>query len=120
MNLSPKLKIFSYTLFIIGELYLLILLSTFPRQYSFAYSRAHDYLGIALFFIEFIFSVWILLQLRNYSVLINFVITVSGMFIGLISIIKIVDLLFVGQSVGSIGFALLMCINFPEALQSYL
>ncbi|MCL5047755.1 MAG: hypothetical protein M1374_03050 [Firmicutes bacterium] len=120
ISASHKLKRIAYVFSVIGELYLLVLLSTFPRRYSFAYSRAHDYLGIALFFIEFIFSLWILLRIQSYSSAINFAITASGMAIGLISILKVADLLFVGQSVASIGFALLVCLNFPQVISPYL
>ncbi len=114
----PKSKFLTYILFFLGELYLLILLSTFPREYSFAYSRAHDYLGIALYAAEFVFSIWITGKIHRPKAFVAFFLTTCGMFVGLLSILKVVDLLFIGQAIGEVGFAIVLCTGLPLILLS--
>jgi len=109
----------AYAIFLIGFLYLMVLVSTFPRHLSFAYSRVHDYLGIALFVIEFLMSLWIIIKKHTNRSLGVFGLEIIGMLIGLLTILKFVHLLYVGQTVGTIGFGLLMIIYLPQILNNF-
>jgi len=98
----------AYSLALIGLLYLLVLLSTFPRHYSFVYSEAHDYLGIALYAIEFIFSLYLLISFFSYELLSAFIIEVAGMMMGLLSILAVVHFLYWGQVIGGVSFGYIL------------
>ncbi len=111
-----KFKKIAYVIFLIGLLYLLVLLSTFPRHLSFAYSMAHDYLGVALYVIEFFMSLWLIIKKHTSIGMLIFSIEIMGMLIGLLAILKFVHFLYVGQIIGSIGFGLLIIIYLPNVL----
>lgn len=99
-------------------LILIVLISTFPRHFSFTFSDIHDYLGIALFSYQLIFSIWMVANnanLRSWAFLLT---QISGSVVGLLSITKVIHFLFIGQFVGSLGFALSLCLIFPVILQS--
>lgn len=95
----------------------LVLVSTFPRHFSFTFSYIHDYLGIAQFIVELFVSLWILIKLKNkFGVWAFFIVQTTGFVIGLLSILKVVDLLFDGQFVGSVGFGCLLIFVLPSLI----
>jgi hypothetical protein len=97
-----------------------VLISTFPRHFSFTFSVIHDYLGIALFSYYIIISIWIVLKQYSPLALALLSIEAIGSTIGLLSTLKITHLLFVGQIIGALGFGLLLCIVFPKIINNQL
>jgi hypothetical protein len=109
----PKLLI------ILVGLILLVLISTFPRHISWTYSNIHDYIGIALYSYEFFLSLWFVLTLKTSRLLVYLAIQAAGSIIGLLSILKIIHFLYVGQIIGGIGFALLLVYSLPNIVDIY-
>jgi len=115
---SVKLNRLALILYILGLLYFLVLISTFPRRFDFIYSDIHDYLGIALFAYEFFISIWFLLKEKSQSTIIFFIVEVIGSMIGFLSILKYIHFLFIGQFIGTVGFGFLLIITFPKIIES--
>src|ERR1019366_2049847 len=90
-----------------------VLLSTFPRHHSLAYSEIHDDLGIALFAYEFVLSVWIVVKRHSLAASLMLLTEAIGSIIGLLSILEIIHFLFIGQLIGAAGFGLLLATIFP-------
>jgi hypothetical protein len=102
----------------LGLLESAVLLSTFPRHIAWTYSVIHDDLGIALFTYEFCWSVW--LVAHRYSPLAALMLGVEavGSLIALVSILKLVHLLFIGQGVATGGFSILLVGFFPALIRA--
>jgi hypothetical protein len=115
-GLRPDRKWYGLALTGLAVLDLLVLVSTYPRHLSLLYSEIHDDLGIALFAYEFIWSLWLLIRGWSRETAALFSIEVGGSFVGLLSVLKIVHLLYYGQIIGSIGFGLLLVRVFPRII----
>jgi hypothetical protein len=98
----------------VAVLDLLVLASTYPRHINLLYSEIHDDLGIALFAFEFVCSIWLLISGWSRQTVLFFSIEVAGSLAGLLSILKIVHLLYYGQMIGGVGFGLLLVGVFPR------
>jgi hypothetical protein len=109
-------KIYAATLLVVAALDLLVLVSTYPRHINLIYSEVHDDLGIALFVFEFALSLWCLVRGWNQSTTALFSVELVGSIIGLLSILKLVHLLYYGQVVGGLGFGLLLITTFPRLI----
>ncbi|HUC96033.1 MAG TPA: hypothetical protein VMR76_03735, partial [Candidatus Saccharimonadia bacterium] len=94
----------------------LVLISTFPRHFSFTFSDIHDDLGIALFAYEFFISIWFVLRLKTIQSVSLLILEILGSLIGLLSIIKIIHFLFIGQMIGALGFGLLLVSCLPNII----
>ena len=88
----------------VAVLDLLVLASTYPRHINLLYSEIHDDLGIALFAFEFVCSIWLLISGWSRQTALFLSIEIAGSLVGLLSILKIVHLLYYGQMVGGVGF----------------
>jgi hypothetical protein len=102
---------------ILAGLTLLVLISTFPRYLKTIYSTIHDDFGIALYSYEFLLSIWFILKIRTRLSVSLFTVEFLGSFIGLLSILKVIHLLYVGQFIGAAGFGALMVLIFPAILE---
>jgi hypothetical protein len=100
----------------IAVLDLLVLVSTYPRHINLSYSEIHDDLGIALFSYEFVYSIWLVVRWWHRGAALLFSIEVGGSLVGLLSILKVVHLLYYGQVIGGIGFGLLLVRVFPRVV----
>jgi len=120
LKLDSNLQWQSICLVVLAFLYFLVLISTFPRHISFTYSDIHDYLGIVLFIYQFFLSIWLLRKNHNLTLVLFFCIESGGSIVGLMSILKVVDLLYVGQMIGGLGFGLVFVIAFPEYIETSL
>ena len=120
LKLNNNLWRMACLLLILGLLNLLVLLSTFPRHSSWTYSDIHDDIGIVLYAYEFLVSVWIVLKIKTSKSLLFILIEAIGSIIGLLSILKIVHFLFIGQFVGALGFGLLLVTIFPVIIETRL
>jgi hypothetical protein len=112
----PGRRYYGLALVGIAVLDLLVLVSTYPRHLNLLYSEIHDDLGIALFVYEFVFSIWLLARGPKRVTAACFALEVGGSFVGLLSILKVVHLLYYGQMVGGIGFGLLLVLVLPRAV----
>jgi len=95
-----------------------VLISTFPRHFSWTFSYIHDYLGVALFYIELGLTIWFVSKRKTALTALFLVIELIGQVIGLFSILKTVQLLLVGQLLASFGFGLFLVIIFPDILRT--
>ena len=98
----------------VAVLDLLVLVSTYPRHINLLYSEVHDDLGIALFAYEFVLSIWLSVRGWGRQAAVFFLIEAGGSLVGLLSILKVVHLLYYGQMVGGIGFGLLLVRVLPR------
>jgi len=114
VRVRPDQKWYGLTLVGIAVLDLLVLVSTYPRHINLSYSEVHDDLGIALFAYEFVWSIWLLVRGWGREAAGLFSIEVGGSLVGLLSILKLVHLLYYGQIIGAIGFGLLLVRVFPR------
>jgi hypothetical protein len=108
VRVRPDRKWYGFTLVGVAVLDLLVLVSTYPRHINLLYSEVHDDLGIALFAYEFVWSLWLVIRGSRRATTAFFSIEVAGSLVGLLSILKIVHLLYYGQMIGGIGFGLLL------------
>jgi hypothetical protein len=116
MTTYPTRRRYGLALVGIAVLDLLVLVSTYPRHINLLYSEIHDDLGIALFAYEFVFSIWLLVRSPGRATVACFALEVGGSLVGLLSILKVVHLLYYGQMLGGIGFGLLLALVLPRAL----
>jgi hypothetical protein len=113
-RVRPDRKWYGLALVGVAVLDLLVLVSTYPRHINLSYSELHDDLGIALFAYEFVWSIWLLIRGWGREAVGLFLIEVGGSLVGLLSILKIVHLLYYGQIIGGIGFGFLLVRVFPR------
>lgn len=118
LKISRALRKMAGLLLIMALLYVLVLISTFPRHISWTYSEIHDYLGVVLFAYEFMLAVWFVLKRRNIKIIMMFTIEFIGSLIALLTVLNFFNLLFVGQAVASLGFALLLVTCFPAMAEA--
>lgn len=116
VHLSSGSRRIAALLVVMALLNILVLLSTFPRHRSLAYSELHDDLGIVLFAYQFVLSIWFVAKRHNLQSSLMLLTQAIGSLIGLLSIIKIIHFLFIGQLVGAAAFGLLLVIVFPAVL----
>ncbi|HUD05949.1 MAG TPA: hypothetical protein VMR18_03510 [Candidatus Saccharimonadales bacterium] len=108
-----------YLLFFLALQELLVLISTFPRHISFMFSDIHDYLGIVLFTYQLVLSIWFILKIKNYKSTLILIGEFLGNTIGLLSILKVIHFLFIGQFIGAIGFGVLLVTCLPTIIEKY-
>jgi len=113
IQMSRSLRIVAGLLLLLSLLYMLVLISTFPRRISWTYSVIHDDLAIILFAYEFLLSLWLVVKPNNINVIAAFLIELGGSFIALLTVLNFFNLLFVGQTVAGLGFALLLITRLP-------
>jgi hypothetical protein len=107
----------AYLLLVLGLLELAVLLSTFPRHIAWTYSVIHDDLGIALFAYEFCWAVWLVARRCTLLAGLLLVLQSMGSLVALLSVLKVVQLLFVGQLIATIGFSLVLVSIFPHTVE---
>ncbi len=104
-------------LVVIAVVDLFVLASTYPRHLSVTYSEIHDDLGIALFAYEFVLAAWLSLRTWRYSTALCLVVQIGGSLLGLLSVLKVLHLLYWGQMIGGLGFAALLATAFPRIVE---
>ena len=101
----------------LAVLELLVLATTFDRKANHIYYLAHDYIGVAMFLYEFALSAWVTAKSRSYLAALFLAVGSAGSLLGMLSLLGIASLLFVGQITGAIGFGLVICVGFPAAVE---
>ncbi len=112
----PDQRWYAFGLAGVAVLDLLVLVSTYPRHINLLYSEIHDDLGIALFAYEFVLSIWLSIRGRTPRAAVCFSIEAGGSLVGLLSVLKLVHLLYYGQMIGGTGFGLLLVLVVPGVL----
>lgn len=120
LAMDHSLRVKAGLLLLIALLDFLVLVSTFPRHLGTAYYEVHDYLGVALYAYEFVLSVWFILRQPYLRRITIFAVQSGGSLIGLLSSLKVIQLLYLGQIIGAIGFGLLLMTAFPAIIKAEL
>jgi hypothetical protein len=98
----------------IALLELLVLVSTYPRHLRIGYEYLHDVLGVGLFFYQFALAVWLVRRQRQAAAFILILCQAAGALVGLLSLFKVIHLLFIGQIVGALSFGVLLVTVLPR------
>lgn len=114
--LGRRFKYLARYLNILCVLTLLVFVSTFPRRFGAVFTDFHDYISMVLFGYEFILAVWLIFKRTRIDTLVYALIMFAGSLVGLLSAIHKLHLMFVGQMVGSLGFALLLVFVLPKVI----
>ncbi len=105
---TTTLRRFTRALQAVCVVELLVLVSTFPRHFSFTFSYIHDYLGVVQFAVEFLLATALVLRRPRALAWGGLAVEVAGSLAGLLSALKVDHLLFWGQVVGSLGFSVVL------------
>ena len=120
LKLGSRLAYIARALMLLSVLTLIVFISTFPRHYNFTYSDIHDDLGIVLYSYEFLISVWIVMKRPTAMAKALLSMQAIGSMVGLLSALKVIHFLFLGQIVGAAGFGLLIGIILPKVIETEL
>ncbi len=98
----------------------LVYITTFPRRFGVIFSDIHDNISIALFGYELLLAFWLLFKRFSLDTIAYLLIMLIGTTIGMLSAVHVVHLMYVGQMVGSFGFALLLVLVLPKVVATEL
>ena len=96
----------------------LVFITTFPRRFGDIFSDIHDNVSKFLFFYEFLFAMWMLYKHTKLDAIFYLLIMTTGSLIGLLSSMHLLNLMFIGQMVGALGFALLLVLVLPKIVDA--
>lgn len=116
--LNKKFKSLARCLNILSLLLFLVFITTFPRRFGMVFSDIHDNVSKLLFAYEFFITLWLISKRPKRDTLIYALIMTTGSLIGLLSSMHILNLMFVGQMVGALGFALLLVKILPKVVEA--
>ncbi len=116
MLMSPRFKYLSRYLRVLSVLLLLVFVTTFPRRFGIVYSDIHDNVSKVLFGYEFVLACWLVFERHTLETIGYMFVMTGGSLIALLSSLHVLHLMFVGQMLGAIGFALLLAIVFPKVI----
>lgn len=120
MLMNRRFKYLVRYLNILCVLILLVFFSTFPRRFGLIFSDIHDNISIVLFGYEFLLALWLVFKRPKPDTIGYMLIMAVGSLIGLMSSLHMINLMFVGQMVGTLGFALLIVIVLPKVVAAEL
>ena len=118
--LDKRFKNLARYLNILCVFMLLVFISTFPRRFGTIFSEIHDNISIALFGYEYLLAIWLVYKRPRLQTLGFMLIMTVGSLIGLFSSLHIINLMFVGQMGGALGFALLLVYVLPKVIDQEL
>lgn len=118
--LNRRFKHLARYLNILSALMLLVFVTTFPRRFGVIFSDIHDNISIFLFGYEFLLALWLVLKRPKLDTITFMLIMATGSLVGLFSSLHIIHLMFVGQMVGALGFALLLVLILPKVISTEL
>lgn len=96
----------------------IVFLSTFTRHINLALSDTHVVLGSILYAYYFALAAWATHtrpSVLNISLL---ALGIAGSLIALLSLARIIHILFIGQMLGWAGFAILLCLALPRIVEA--
>jgi len=97
-----------YLLYVYSGLLLVTLLSTYGYKLNVGLKDAHIAIGVAAITFELVASVWIYIQLRGAWDTVFVVLQVAGSAVAGLTVLGALHLLFLGQALADVGFALLL------------
>jgi hypothetical protein len=120
MQLSSRFKFLARYLVVLCGIMLLVYVTTFPRRFGDVYSDIHDNVSKFLFVYELFLATWLVAKHHTIQSFAFLFIMIGGSFIGLLSSLHVLHLMFVGQMVGALGFGLLLVYILPKVIESQL
>jgi hypothetical protein len=114
--LNRRFKYLARYLNILCILLLLVFVSTFPRRFGATFSDIHDNVSKILFGYESLLAFWLVFKRPTIDTISYMLIMTVGSLVGLLSSMHIINLMFVGQMVGALGFALLLVFILPKVV----
>lgn len=105
---------------ILCAILLLVFITTFPRRFGDVFSDIHDNVSKLLFAYEFLFALWMLYKRIKLDAICYLLIMAAGSLIGLFSSMHLLNLMFVGQMLGALGFALMLVFILPKVVSTEL
>lgn len=120
MLLNRRFKYLARYLHILCILIVLVFVSTFPRRFGLVFSDIHDNVAIALFGYEFLLALWLVWKRPTLETIGYMLIMAGGSLVGLLSSLHVINLMFVGQMMGTLGFALLLVVVLPKVVAKQL
>lgn len=118
MLLNRKFKYLARYLNVLCVLLLLVFVTTFPRRFGMVFSDIHDNVSKLLFGYEFLLVIWLLFKRPRWQTIGFALIMAAGSIIGLLSSMHKLNLMFVGQMVGALGFSLLLVFVLPKVVEA--
>lgn len=115
-----QLKYYARYLNVLCIMVLMVYLTTFPRRFGVIFSDIHDNISMALFGYQLLLVIWLMVLRPKLDTLAYSLIMIVGTVIGFLSAIHTIHLMFVGQMVGELGFALLLVLVFPKVIHDEL
>jgi hypothetical protein len=116
MLLNRRFKYLVRYLNVLCALMLLVFVTTFPRRFGVIFSDIHDNVSKVLFGYEFLLALWLMFRRLRPDTLAYLLIMATGSIIGLLSSMHKLNLMFVGQMMGQLGFALLLVFILPKVI----
>jgi hypothetical protein len=97
-------------------LLLAVFITTFPRRFGDVFSDIHDNVSKVLFAYEFLLVVWLIIKRPKRDTFLYALLMIAGSIIGLLSSMHVLNLMFVGQMLGALGFGLLVVLVLPKVI----
>ncbi|MCW1907902.1 MAG: hypothetical protein KIH63_001000 [Candidatus Saccharibacteria bacterium] len=120
VQLSKRFRFLSRYLVVLCGIMLLVYITTFPRRFGDVYSDIHDNVSKFLFIYELFLATWLVAKHHTLQSFVFLFIMIGGSFIGLLSSLHVLHLMFVGQMIGALGFGLLLVYILPKVIESQL
>ena len=118
--LNRRFKYLARYLHMLSVLLLLVFITTFPRRFGVIFSDIHDNVSKFLFGYEFLMALWLVYKRPKLDTVCYTMIMSTGSLVGLLSSMHILNLMFIGQMVGALGFALLLVFTLPKVVAAEL
>jgi hypothetical protein len=118
--LNRRLRYLSRYLNVLCVFLILVFVTTFPRRFGVFFSDIHDNVSKLLFGYEFLLVLWLIYKRPKLDTMSYMIVMVTGSLIGLLSSMHILNLMFVGQMMGALGFALMLTIILPKVVAAEL
>jgi len=120
MMLGKQFKYLSRYFSLLCAITLVVFISTFPRRFGVIFTDIHDNISIALFDYELLLAIWLAFKRPKLDTFGYLLVMVSGSLVALLSAIHKIHLMFVGQMLGALGFALLLVLILPKVIETEL
>ena len=96
-------------LIILAALFLIVLLSTYAYKHGYVLNTFHRGCAIGLFVYEIATSIWLTASgRRNWSAWLLLTVFLGGCLVSLLSLLNVIHVLFIGQSLAGVAFAFLL------------
>lgn len=89
--------------------YVILVISTYPYKLSVFFENAHIVIGFLLAIYQQVFALW-LAKFKSFDNIskIALAVSVAGIFVGLLTALQVLQMLFTAQLIGGIGFSIML------------